>query len=701
MIQENSSENTVDLSLLAFSARKSVPIILQSEVAECGLASLAMIASYYGHKINLAALRKKILISSQGMTLRQIMEVAGGLNFSCRAIQCPLEDINQLTYPCLLHWNMEHFVVLTGVSNNAFYINDPALGKRKLNSAQFSEAYTGIALELTPTTAFKKRDQRVVMRINQLWEKIAGLKRSLVSLFAVSLVIQTAALVSPYYMQLTIDNVLLSNDKPLLVVLAIGFAMLTLIQTGIGAFRSWLVLRLSSTLNLQLGANLFHHLLRLPMSYFEKRHIGDVVSRFDSLTSIREMLTNRLVESIIDGLMAITVLAMMFLYSSMLSAVVIVIVLLSLSIRIAFFFPSRRLSEELIIAGAKEDSTFLESIRAIQTIKLFSYETARQNTWLNYYAEVINTNLRLGKLTIAETTLNNVVFGLETIIVVYLGALTVIDGDLTTGMLIAFIAYKNHFTSSTSTFIENLLAFKLLGLHLQRLSDITLNDKEGTEEQKMTLPDEVVGRITVENLSFRYSDNTDWVIKDLSFEIEPGESVAITGESGSGKTTLLKIILGLLKPDSGKIYLDGVDMNELSLRDYRSHFGAVMQNDTLLSGTLVDNITLFDSKFDEQKLIKCCQDACIWDQIKTLPMNIYSLVGDMGSSFSGGQLQRVFLARALYKEPKILCLDESTSHLDQLNEDWINKNIRKINMTKIVIAHRKETISYSDRIISI
>ncbi|TDR76020.1 peptidase domain-containing ABC transporter [Photobacterium lutimaris] len=660
-----------------------------------------MISSFYGYRINLSSLRKKIVLDAQGMNLKQMMELASELNLSSRALQCNIDEISQLKIPCILHWNLDHFVVLTGITKKNFYINDPVFGKRRLTIEQFSEAYTGIALELTPTANFKKQDVRTVMKINQLWIKITGLKRSLMALFSLSIVMQTTALLSPYYMQWVIDNVLLSNDKPLLMVLALGFGLLMLIQTTVSAFRSWLIIRFSSTFNLQTGENVFHHLIRLPMDYFEKRHVGDIVSRFGSLNAIREMLTTGLVEAVIDGLMAIVVLAMMYIYSPLLATLVLCVVILSFIIQVLFYYPNKRITEESIVADAKEDSTFLESIRAIQTIKLFSHEASRQSIWLNRYADVINTDIRLGKLTIAEESINSLLFGLESILVVYFGALIVIEGNLTVGMLLAFIAYKGQFISSITALIDNVLSIKLLSLHLERLSDITLQEREQYKIKQAKLPNIIEGHFRVENLSFRYSDNSEWVIKDLSFEIKAGESIAITGRSGSGKTTLMKVLLGLLKPSSGHIYLDDVDISDLPLTEYRHHLGTVMQNDMLLSGTLAENITFFDSNYDEDKLIRCCNNACILDEIQALPMRFHSLVGDMGSSFSGGQLQRIFLARALYRNPKILFLDESTSHLDQQNEYLINYNLNKLKMTKIFIAHRKETIKSVDRVISL
>ncbi|HIF9268075.1 TPA: peptidase domain-containing ABC transporter [Photobacterium damselae] len=692
------NESDEVLGLLSYSGKRRVPLILQAEVAECGLACIAMISSYHGYQVNIPPLRKKRTLDSNGINLKQLMELADQLKLSCRALQCSLEEIGDLKLPCILHWDMQHFVVLTGVTKNTIYINDPASGKRKISLTDLSSSFTGIALELTPTNSFKKDDKRVVMKINQLWQNITGLKSSLLTLFSLSLVLQFITLLSPYYMQWVIDNVLLSNDKPLLTVLATGFIILMVIKTSVSSLRSWIVLRFSSSLNLQIGANLFRHLLKLPMSYFEKRHIGDIVSRFGSLSTIREMLTKELIEAIIDGLMASVVLIMMFLYNTTLAIFVLSIVFVSFLVKLGFYFPNRRLSEESIAANAKEDTTFLESIRAIQTVKLFSHESNRQNIWLNRFSEVINADIRLAKIEITESAINDLLFGIETILVIYFGALIVMKGDLTVGMLLAFIAYKSQFITSIMNFIDKILSFKLLGLHLERVSDIALELEEPYHVPNSGSCSILNGELQLENISFRYSEHSEQILDNINLHIKSGESIAIVGSSGCGKTTLLKIILGLLKPTSGRILLDGVDVSNLGLNEYRQFFGSVMQNDTLMSGTIAENIILFDPNFDEERLYECCRLACIFDDIKSLPMGFESLVGDMGSNFSGGQLQRIFLARALYKQPKILCLDESTSHLDQNNELMVNDNIKNINLTRIIVAHRKETIESVDRI---
>ncbi|MBM7073182.1 peptidase domain-containing ABC transporter [Shewanella sp. 202IG2-18] len=691
-------QETSAIELLEFSGKRSVPLILQAEIAECGLASVAMVASFHGHKLDMAALRKRFTADLKGMNLQQMIDLGDKLGLASRALKCPIEEVGKLALPCVLHWDLNHFVVLTGVTKNGVFINDPALGKRKLSLEEFAEHFTGIALELTPTKGFKKQDERQQMRWNQLWTKMTGLGKTLVALFALSVLLQIFALVTPYYMQWVVDEVLISQDKPLLIVLAIGFGLLAVINVVTTGVRSWLVLRVSSLLNMQMGVNLLRHLLRLPMAYFEKRHIGDLVSRFGSLSQIRERLTTGLVETLVDGVMSIAVLVMMFIYSIELTLVVLAAIALYSILRIALYKPFHRASEESIQASAKEQTNFLENIRGIQTIKLFTSEAQRQSQWQNRYAEVINADIRLGKLQISFDGANKLLFGIENIIVVYLAATLVMTGSLTVGMVLAFIAYKNQLTERVASLIEQIVLFKMMRLHLDRVSDIALQEEEANRDGDAQLV-EAKGELTLENVSFSYGEDEKNVIDDVSIKIQAGESIAFVGASGCGKTTLMKIMLGLLTPTKGRILLDGQDITNIGLTQYRKHIAAVMQDDTLLSGSVADNITFFDPEPNYVRMQYCAHLAAIDVDIAQMPMGYNALVGDMGSQFSGGQVQRLLLARALYQQPNILFMDEATSHLDIENEARISEQVRELDMTRIIVAHRPETIKQAQRVI--
>jgi len=686
--------------LLNFSHLKSVPMILQAEVAECGLAVLAMISSYFGHVLDLQAIRAKFSANLKGLNLQQLMNYADKLGLASRPLQCPMEEIHHLKLPCVLHWDMNHFVVLTKISRGKFHINDPSFGKRVLSQKEFGEHFTGIALELSPTAQFKRKDESCPLRLSQLWGKLTGFKRAFLKLFILSVIIQIISICTPYYMQWVVDEVLISYDDSLLIVLAIGFTCLTLFNSLTTAIRSWLILRISSLMNMQMGINLLHHLLRLPMTYFEARHTGDIMSRFSSLEKIRERLTTGLVETVVDGVMSLLLFAMMLNYSTKLTLIVVTAIFLYFCFRWLLYARFYRNSESAVQASAQEQTNFLENIRSIQTIKLFGNEPQRQSLWQNKYADVINAHIKIGRLEIAFSSINSVIFGLENIAVVYLAALTVMSGNLTVGMLIAFMAYKSQLTQRMTNFVNQIVEFRMLKLHLHRISDIALHPQESGREG-CTNEENWLGKLELIDVSFRYNAEQPYIIRNLNLTVEAGESVAITGPSGCGKTTLVKLMLGLLRPTSGQILFDGKDITQIGLVNYRKLVSAVMQEDALLSGSILDNICFFNPEVNFEKAMQCAQQASIHDEILQMPMNYQSMVGDMGSTISGGQKQRILLARALYSVPKVIFLDEATSHLDCANEFSVNQQIKRLAITRIVVAHRKETIASVDRVIAL
>lgn len=690
------------LSLLRFSGRRRLPVIHQTEMAECGLACLAMVSGYHGHSFDLVTLRRRFPVSLKGATLKSLMDTADGLNLTPRALSLELDQLTEVKTPAILHWDMNHFVVLQKAGKRGITIHDPARGRQDLDWQTASRHFTGIALELMPTKDFEVKNEKLSMRLSDFWDRLTGFKRAMLQIFVLSFALQIFALGSPFYMQLVVDDAIVSHDQELLTVLALGFFLLMLIEVTTRAFRSYVILVISNTLNIQMANNLFRHLVRLPMAYFENRHMGDTVSRFGSLESVRDLLTTGFVEAIVDGVMSLILVALLFLYSPRLAAIVLITVLIFLVIRLALFRPFRNLNEEAIVAAASEQSNFMETVRGMQSIKLFGKEVDRQTLWQNRYADVINTGIRLGKFRIGFDTANGVLFGIENIIVIYLGANLVLDNALTVGMLYAFVSYKRQFTEKANTLVDKVIEFKMIRLHLERIADIAKTPVENTlgsrgihQQKELNL----AGQLELQDITYRYSPNDPFLFQDLNLEIKPGEVIAIVGPSGCGKTTLLKIMLGLLQPDKGELCVDGQGLEKIGLRGYRSQIAAVMQNDQLMSGSIADNISFFDPEPDTSAIEQCARWACIDQDIHRMPMGFDSLVGDMGTTLSGGQKQRLLLARALYQKPRILFLDEATSHLDANTEQAVNTNLQKLGATRIMIAHREATINMADRIV--
>lgn len=686
---------------LIFWKRTGLSMVHQTEAAECGLACISMIAGFHGYEASLNELRQKFSLSIEGCTLLDLVNFAEQLQLSSRALRIELEDLASLQVPCILHWDLNHFVVLKSVHANHVIIHNPATGIQKVSLKEADKHFTGVALELLPTNSFELKEGQSQLGLSNFWSKITGLKRSLLLLFTLSILLQVFTLVAPYYMQLVIDDVILTSDTSLLLVLALGFALVLLFEIATTAVRGFVLLHFGSILNIQMAGNLFHHLIRLPLSYFEKRHMGDVVSRFGSLRQVRELLTTGMIEALIDGLMAVTILVVIMIYSSQLSIVVLAAVLSYALFRLAMYRSLRAVAEQEIFAQAIESSNFMETIRGIQTIKLFNSEAKRESIWQNHVVHSTNQSIRLGVFNISYQTANKLLFGLENILVVYFAAKLVIAGGFSTGMLFAFIAYKSQFMERMARLVEKLIQFRMLSLHFERLSDIALTTKEKVHPEQGCGDKVLTGRLELRNIHFYYSDVTRPVVKELSLIIESGESVALVGPSGCGKTTLMKIMLGLLLPNTGDVLVDDIPLSRLGSANYRRQIAAVMQDDQLLSGSIRDNIVFFDEQYDMERVVMCAKMTAIHQDIEKMPMGYDSLIGDMGSALSGGQKQRILLARALYRRPKILFLDEATSHLDTSTESFVSTAIQKLKITRIVIAHRPETIASVERVIKL
>lgn len=675
------------------------------EAGECGLMCIADVAAHHGRHGVLAELRRTRCVGRRGLTARDLLALSADLGFSGRALRVELEGLRQLDLPCILHWDLNHFVVLKKVSRHNVTVLDPAVGLRKLSMAEASRHFTGVALELAPAAGFTPQAPARRVSLAMLTGRVSGLGRSLLQILLVATVLEAFALVAPLFQQLVVDEVLTSADGDLLTVLALGFGLLLLAQTLIALARSLMVVVLSQTLSLQWASNVFTHLLRLPVDFFERRHLGDITSRFGAVQAIQKTLTTAAIEAVLDGVMAIAALAMMVVYAPTLAAVTVATVLAYAALRWAAYAPLRHASAEKLVAAARENSHFLETLRAITPLKLFGREDERRVQWQNLIVDVQNRDLRTARLAMLFSTASSLFFGLEQLLVLWLGARLVMGASapgavFTVGMLFAFIGYKTQFTTRVAALINQAVELKMLGMHAERLTDICLEPPERDAVAAHDLA-HLAPSIELRNVSFRYGEGEPWILKDASFSIAAGESVAVVGASGAGKTTLLKLALGLLKPTEGDVHYGGQPVRQLGWQNFRRQVGTVMQEDVLLTGSLADNISFFDVQPDRERIESCARMAQLHDDIQRMPMGYETLVGDLGSGLSGGQKQRLLLARALYKLPRVLALDEATSHLDLANERAVTAAIAHMKLTRLVIAHRPETIAGAQRVVQV
>jgi ATP-binding cassette, subfamily B, bacterial CvaB/MchF/RaxB len=693
---------------LIFSGVVRVPMVFQTEAAECGLACLAMVAGAHGREMDLAAIRSRFSVSLKGMNMAQLIDAGAALDMAGRPLKLALAEMSQLELPCVLHWGMNHFVVLKTCNARGVVIHDPAKGVIKLPWADVSRLFTGVALELTPTPEFKPQEEKRRVSLTDMMGRLLGLKRQLVQIFTISLGLQLCALLSPLYVQWVVDHALQSADRDFITLLSAGFLMLVFVQVGISALRGWLVLRLGTQLGVQWSVNVFAHLLRLPQAFFEKRHLGDVVSRFGAIAAIQKTLTTSFIEGVVDSIMALLTLVMMWVYSPMLTAVVLAVVVCYGLLRIFAYAPLRQASEEQIVLGAKQESSFLESIRGIQAIKLFARESHRQTLWHNHLIDSTNRAIRTQRMMLGYGLASGALTGVANIAVVWLGAQLILGNMFSIGMLFAFVAYKGVFTERMIGLIDKLLELKMLSLHTERLADIVLHERDvatalqsnsARHSPAVHTNQNLASDVVIENLAFRYSELDPYVLQGVNLRIPAGKSVAITGPSGCGKTTMAKLLLGLLQPTAGSISQNGRSLGQIGLANWRSKVNAVMQDDQLFAGSILENVSFFDDRADLDRVNLAMRLACIDADVARMNMGLNTLIGDMGTALSGGQKQRLLLARALYRQPQLLILDEATSHLDIELEKAINEAVQNLTITRIVIAHRPETIASCDLVI--
>ena len=678
---------------------RRLPVVLQSEAAECGMACMAMISGWFGRPYGLTELRRRFGFSLKGVTLTDLLHVADSIGLATRSLRLEMHEMQQLKTPCVLHWDLNHFVVLKHVGKSVITIHDPDVGVRRLSHDEVARHFTGVAVEFTLTGGFEKVEAPPRVKLRRMLGTFSGIKLALSQLLGLALAIEIFAIASPLFMQWVVDHALVSADRDLLSTLVIGFFMLMLIQTAISTMRGWMVMGLGASLTVQARANLFRHLVNLPTSFFESRHLGDVMSRFSSQESILDTLTTELIEVVLDGLMVSLTLFIMFVYSPKLALLVVSFAALYALLRFASYSKLRQASAEEIIWGAKSESHFLETLRGITAVKLFNAQDERRANWINLEVETINRGLTTAKLELLIRTINQLLIGTLTVLIVWLGARLVLDNLFSVGMLLAFISYKNQFIGRVGALIDRVVQLQMLKLHGERLADIALTAPEPHDEP--SLQETVKRPITIEvrDLAFRYGENEQWILDGVNFRIEAGESVAIAGQSGCGKTTLLKLLAGLLTPTRGTILINGEPLASIGLSRYREMIGVVMQDDQLFAGSIADNISFFSQSADQKRIERSAIYAAVHDDIIDMPMSYHTLIGDMGTVLSGGQKQRVLVARALYRRPNLLLLDEATSHLDVKRERQLSTAIKVMSVTRIIVAHRPETIGAADRVI--
>lgn len=687
-----------DLSItwLAASGVRSLPLIRQATATECGLACVAMIANYFGIATDLAGLRRASNVSLKGATLVSIAACCRDLGLTTRSVRCELSELTKLRKPCILHWRFNHFVVLKAVRKDSIVIHDPARGEIVEMLTTVGSAFTGIALEVMAAPRFRRAKSLKALKLVDLVPRDVGLGRKFAAGLLLALICEVLLLATPFYLQLVIDQVLAKGDRHLLNTLAVAFCILLVIHVMANVMRQLTFHYLGHVSVFDITSRILHRLLMLPTRYFRSRELGDIQHRVQSLGRIQNFLVQSVPALVLDTVFILLISALMMLYDASLTFLMIAALGLWCLWRSLIVPVSLRLSNDIAQAESSVQTHFLETLRAVQSIKVANGELQRESEWKNLFADATNSRIRASNLQVVDGAVRQTLFQGARIATIYLLAVRGLDGQISIGMISAYVAYLGMFSMRSAGIVDRILEYRLLDVPLNRLADIVFSE----EEPSTPIADRLdVGNIELRDVSFAYSKHEPAVLSSCSAHFRERELTAIAGPSGVGKSTLLHLIAGNELASEGQLIIGGRPAVHWPPQDLRSQMAVVLQGDTLLKGSVAENIALFDDTPDRSRVRDAARAACIHTDIASLPMAYETRIGDLGSALSRGQVQRILLARAYYRRPALLLLDEATSGLDYQLEKKVIASLANIDATIIAVTHSDLMLQVADRVL--
>ena len=686
------------LARLAQQRRGKVPFVQQLEWTDCGAACVAMVLKFFGRDVTLDEVREVVGGGArEGADAQSLRKAAEWYGLRARGISIDLEHLKFLPAGTILHWEFNHFVVFERLTRRGAEIVDPGRGRRIIPVKQLGTSFTGIALVFEPTDTFTAK-RAGSGRWAWYLQQLAGQRHLLTRVVVMSLLLRVFALAVPLLTAVLVDRVIPRADESLLLVVMIGLAGMLGFQIVTSLVRTHLLLQLRTNLDTRLALGFVDYLARLPFDFFQRRSAGDLMMRVNNNATIREVLTANTLSGLIDGLFVLLYIALILGVDPLLGLVTLGLGALQLVVLIV----ARRRYRELLVraldAQARSQSYLVEVFAGMSTLKAAAAEGRAVERWSNLYVDELNVSLDRGRTTARVDAVMGALTSGSPLVILMLGALRVIDGELSLGTMLAINAVAIGLLAPLASLVNAGLQLQLLGGYMDRVEDV-LNTKPEQSGQDAARVPKLTGRVTLQGVSFRYGERAPLVVRDVSIDIKPGSKIAVVGKSGCGKSTVASLIAGLYRPVEGKILFDGNDLARLDLPSLRRQIGIVFQQPYLFGGSIRSNIALTDPGLPLDRVIAAARAAAVHDDIDGMAMGYDTLIADGGSSLSGGQRQRIAIARALVHRPALLILDEATSSLDAETERAVMTELAQLRCTQIVLAHRLSTIVDADLIL--
>ena len=680
---------------------KKFPFVQQAEEMDCSAACLTMVCRYYDANITIGKIRELVNVGQDGASLRDVATAAESMGFATRGVRCDFSTLCASNLPAIVHWEGYHFVVVISATPSHVWIADPAKGVLELTRKQFERGWAGVTLFID------NHDVVATEKSISPWKRfVAYLKphyRLLGLTLLATLIIQLLTLAPPLITQNVLDQVVVHNNEQLLIVLMIGFVIINVFSNLITLLRNLLTNYVVRHIDYSMAVTFYQHVLSQPVSFFIKRRTGDLFARFQENQKVRDFLTEATISTILSVFMIFVYVIALCFYNVQLTFVLLGLALPLLLLAFAITPKVKKYARETFDASTEAESKLMESISAAETVKAMGLEQSMRNVWEEKYAKSLNVRYKASRFDALVNFVSQLINVIATTAVLWYGATLVLDQQLSVGQLIAFNMIMGSVMSPLLSLVKIWDELQETTVAMERLGDVLDLEPEQSRKNianQLIIP-ELKGGINVKDVYFRYNDNDPDIVSKANFEVRPGQVLAIVGPSGSGKTTLAKLLLGFFTPTRGQVFIDDLDLQKLHKSNLRRSFGYVMQNNVVFSGTVAENIAIGDEEPDYSKIEKAARLADAHEFITTLPHSYEQRVGERGMGLSGGQIQRICIARALYREPKLLVFDEATSSLDAQSESNIIHNMKKIlkNRTAIVIAHRLSTVMHADLIL--